>query len=60
VIGQMGQVSHQLGSLLGAIEFLVLRALVCRVGYFDTQIRETLPYNREFDLLASLEKCNYG
>ena len=52
MIGRMGHVSHQLGSLLGA--------LVCRVGYFDTQIRETLPYNREFDLLASLEKCNYG
>ena len=44
VIGQRDHVSHHLGSLLGAIELTVLCAIVCKVGYFDAQIRETLLY----------------
>ena len=44
MIGQIGVVSHHLRSLLGAIELTILCAFVCRVGYFDAQIRETLLY----------------
>ena len=43
-IGWIGPLSHHLGSLLGDIELNVLCAFVCRVGYFDTQIKETLLY----------------
>ena len=44
MIGRIGDVLHHLRSLLGAIELYVLYAFVCRVGYFDSQIRETLLY----------------
>ena len=44
VIGQLGVLSHHLQSLLGAIELIILCAFVCRVGYFDAQIKETLLY----------------
>ena len=44
VIGQIGRVSHHLESLLGAFESIILCAFVCRVGYFNAQIRETLLY----------------
>ena len=35
-------VSHHLQSLLGVIELTVLCAFVCKVGYIDAQIEETL------------------
>jgi len=38
----------------GAIELTVLCAFVCKVGYFDAQIRETLIQVEGFGLLASL------
>ena len=44
MIGQIGIVSHHLGSHLHAIEFTVLCAFICIVGYLDAQIRETLLY----------------
>jgi hypothetical protein len=44
VIGQTCFVSRGLGSLLGAIELIVLCASVCTVGYFDAQIRKALIY----------------
>ena len=44
MIGQIGVIPHNLRSLLGAIELIVLCVFVCRVGYFDAQIRETLVY----------------
>jgi hypothetical protein len=37
-------VSHHLQSLMGAIEFIVLCAFVCKVRPFDAQIRKTLLY----------------
>ena len=42
MIGWIGVVSHHLRLLLGAIELIVLCAFVCRVEYFDAQIKETL------------------
>ena len=56
MIGRIGVVSHHLQSLLGVIMLTVLRVFVCKVEYFDIQIRETP--SRGFDLLASLKKCN--
>ena len=44
MIGQIGVVSHHLRSLLGAIELTILCVVVCREGYSDHQIRETLVY----------------
>jgi hypothetical protein len=44
MIGRRGLVSQQLGSLLGAIELIMLCASVCKVEYFDAQIRENLLY----------------
>jgi hypothetical protein len=44
VVGRIGLVSHHLGSLLGAIELVVLCAFRRGVGYFDAPIRETLLY----------------
>ena len=44
LMGQIGLVSHHSGSLWGVIELHVLCAFVCRVGYFDAQIKETLSY----------------
>ena len=44
MIGWTCVVSHHLRSLLGAIELTVLCAFVCKVEYFDVQIRETLLY----------------
>jgi hypothetical protein len=46
VIGHIGFVSHHLGSCLGAIELIVLCPLMCRVGYFDADIREVYYRNR--------------
>ena len=43
-VGWTGLVSHHLGSLLGAIEFTVLCAFICTVGYLDVHIREILIY----------------
>ena len=56
MIGRIGVVSHHLQSLLGAIKLTILRVFVCRVEYFDIQIRDTP--SRGFDILASLKKCN--
>ena len=47
MIGKIGYISHHLGSLSGAIELIVLCAFVIKVGYFDTQIRETVLYKLE-------------
>ena len=44
VIGRIGHVSHHLESHLGVIESTILYAFVCRVGYFNVRIRETLLY----------------
>jgi hypothetical protein len=44
VILWIGLISHHLGSFLGVIELIILCAFVCRVRYFDAQIRETLLY----------------
>lgn len=44
MIGQIGHVAHYLGSLLHAIESTIMSAFVCRVGHFDTGIKETLLY----------------
>ena len=44
MIGHIGIASHDLRSLLDAIELIVLCAFVCKVGYYDAQIRETLLY----------------
>ena len=44
MISWMGVVSHQLQSLLGAIELILLCAFICRVGYFDAQTKKTLLY----------------
>lgn len=46
VIGWIGFGSHQLGSLLGAIELTVLCAILCRVGYFNAQIMGVLLYKQ--------------
>jgi hypothetical protein len=58
VIGRIHVVSHHLRSLLGAIELIVSFAFLCRVGYFDAQIKETYYTSRAFDLLATLRKYN--
>ena len=42
VIGQIGVVSDHLRSLFGVIELTILCAFVCKVGYFDAHIWETL------------------
>ena len=44
MIGWTCVASRHLRSLLGAIELIVFCAFVCRVGYFDAQIRKTLLY----------------
>ena len=44
MVGQIGVVSHHLQSLLGVIELTVLCIFVCRAGYFDAMIKETLVY----------------
>ena len=44
MVGRISVVSHHSQSLLGVIELTILCAFVCRVGYFDAQIRETLQY----------------
>ena len=44
MIGWIEPILHHLGTLLGAIELAILRAFVCKVGYFDAQIKETLLY----------------
>ena len=44
MIGRIGPISHHLGSLLDGIELTVLRAFVCEVIYFDSQVREILVY----------------
>jgi hypothetical protein len=45
--------------LLGVIELTFLCAFICKMGYFDAQIRETILYKEGFDLLTSFEKCNW-
>ena len=42
MVGPIGFVSHHLGSLLSAIKLTALCAFVCRIRYFDAQIKETL------------------
>ena len=42
VIGQIGATTDHLRSLLCAIKSIVLCTFICKVGYFDAQIRETL------------------
>ena len=44
VIGQIGVVSYHLRSLLGVVKLTILCAFLCKVGYFDAQLRETLLY----------------
>ena len=61
MIAWIGIISCHLQSLLGAIELIVLCAFMCKVGYFDAQIKKTLLYKEGggVDLLASLGKRNY-
>lgn len=40
VVGRISHVAHHLRSFFNAFEITVLCACVCKVGYFDTQIRE--------------------
>ena len=56
VMGCIGPISHDMGLLMGAIELSVLCTFICRVGYFDAQIRETLLYKEGLTYLPSLEK----
>ena len=57
VIGLIGVVSHHLRSFFGAIELAVLCAFLCKVGYFDAQIRKTLLYNsKEVCITCLFEK----
>ena len=44
MIGWIGLVSHHLQTFVGASELTFLCAFVCKVEYFDAQIRETLLY----------------
>lgn len=44
MIGRIGDVSHHLQLLWGAIELISLCAFVYKVGYFDAHIRKTLVY----------------
>jgi hypothetical protein len=44
VIGWIGPASHHLGLLLGASKLIILCAFICKVGYYDAQIRETILY----------------
>ena len=41
MIGRICVVSYYLQSLLSAFELTILCAHICRVGYFDAQIKET-------------------
>ena len=52
VIGWSGYVSHNMQSLLGAIDLTILCAFVCKVG----RLQYT---NKGVDLLATLGKCSY-
>jgi hypothetical protein len=58
VIGQIGLVSQNLGSLSGAIELAVLCALVCEVRYLMLKLRLLYYTSRGFNLLAPLRNCN--
>lgn len=58
MIGQIGHFWQHLESLLGAIELIVLCAFICRVGYFDAQIKETLFYKLEGWLTCLFGKYN--
>ena len=43
LIGRIGAMSHHLPSILGVIEFNhFVYSFVCKVGYIDAQIRESL------------------
>ena len=42
LINHIGVISHHLESLLSATELSILCPFICRVGYVDAQIRETL------------------
>ena len=44
MIGRIGVVSHHLRSLLGVNKSIILCAFICRVGYFDAQVRDALLY----------------
>ena len=56
VTGRIGYVSCHLGSLLSAIEFTVLCVFVCKVGYFDAQIKDTLLFKYGIRLTCLLWK----
>ena len=47
MIGWIDVIAHHSQSFLGAIELTVMCAFICKVGYFDAQIRETLVYKWE-------------
>lgn len=44
MIGRIGHVSYDVGFLLSDTELIVLCAFMCRAGYFDAQISESLLY----------------
>ena len=44
LIGWIGHVLHCLESLLDVIELTIVCTFMCREGYFDAQIRDTLLY----------------
>jgi hypothetical protein len=56
--GWKGLLLHHLGPFLGAINITILCAFVCIVDRIDAQIGRLYYTSREFDLFASLRKCN--
>ena len=60
MIGRIGVVSHHLRSLMGVIELTVLCAFVCKVRYFNAQIRETLLYKEGVVLTCLFRKNTFN
>ena len=52
MIGQIGHVSHHLESLVVAIKLTIVYAFVCKVGYFEAQVRGTLCTSRGYYLIS--------
>ena len=55
MIGQIDVVSHHLQTLLGDINLIVSCAFICKVGYFDGQIRETVLLCFKMSILLCLQ-----
>ena len=44
MIGWIGVISCHMQLILSAMELTILCAFICKIGYFDAQVRETLLY----------------